>query len=90
MSGHTPGPWLAEFTSCGKQDDGCRGGWKIVGPYHSEPHGYHNSSDASLIAAAPDLLAACKRVLGHLDGSTGEIDAVALLQAAIAKAEGRS
>lgn len=45
--------------------------------------------NARLIAAAPDLLETCRIVLGHLDGSTGEVDAVSILQQVIAKAEGR-
>ena len=35
------------------------------------------------------LLNACRLVLGHLDGSTGEVDAVAILQEALLCGEGR-
>ena len=47
-------------------------------------------ANAHLIAAAPDLLAVCKRAIEHLEDSahSADIDMVAELQAAIAKAKG--
>lgn len=87
MSAHTPGPWV----------------WKADGGiYSAAPNTltrfvatvYHYSPEivpnARLIAAAPDLLAACKMVADMAVGwgalTPGDI---AEVKAAIAKAEGR-
>lgn len=97
MSAHTPGPWEAvppsHPESCGSTIDlypvkRYRGKDKRKWPptiarmFHDNPNAYRN---ASLIAAAPDLLAACRAML--LD-PTPRADAVRLCRAAIAKAEG--
>lgn len=51
-----------------------------------------NSADAYLIAASPELLAACRCALGHLTGNMdGDMDLgdpVDMLRAALSKAEG--
>jgi len=46
------------------------------------------AANARLIAAAPDLLEACKAMLGHVGGSVDFCDAMAMIRAAISKAEG--
>ena len=100
MSKHTPGPWEVEFNDVG--ESGIR--W-ITGHVTAKAHKYcgnsgpgarpdsvtHVSSmtaaDAHLIAAAPDLLAACKEALHLLEPET---DAKPMIEAAIAKAEGKA
>ena len=98
MSGHTPGPWriLPNYPGDGRWNISTDNGVVekvIVAPDDGWNSSYteftEREANARLIAAAPELLAACLLVLGHLNGSTGEVDAVAILDAAIAKAEGR-
>lgn len=81
---HTPGPWMVR-----KLSYGCR----VVGPENSG--GARNliaettleqEPDARLIAAAPELLGACKAVLAQLH-SLNKTNV--LVEEAIAKAEGR-
>lgn len=47
-----------------------------------------NAGNARLIAAAPDLLAACERALDEMDGRPRGPGAIHQLRAAIAKAKG--
>ncbi len=85
MAEHTPGPWRVEkYVSA-------------VGMYCIvEPHGRSlaftdiraNEADANLLAAAPDLLEACKRALRDMTEWDGD-ELIPLIEAAIAKAEGR-
>jgi hypothetical protein len=95
--GHTPGPW-----------DYSPGGITIHGPNEEAvaetlPQGRRTLDNARLIAAAPDLLAACERLKRAVtvihglspDGpeidwvdEAGELDAVHLAIAAIDKATG--
>lgn len=96
---HTPGPWEAV---CGRTM------WTIRGPGFTGPAAGNTNysraaippeqreANARLIAAAPELLAACKLALTILDrtarqdvitGAEGNISAT--LRAAIAKAESR-
>jgi len=87
LSNHTPGPWNIE-------PDDERGGWFIR--YYAETVAYvppSANTDARLIAAAPDLLAALQEVVGHLwsieDVSGHDWDGTKdLARAAIAKAKG--
>ena len=87
---HTPGPWIVK-----------RGAWEFtIGNESSKPsarlhdfmvaktpeNSMHSEADAHLIAAAPDLLAACEAALSTLRGS-GHL-AVRELEAAIARAKG--
>lgn len=96
MTGHTPGPWFIadkKFTGGAiivSHDDPDGGGDSIAdfspcGPWVSEETAY---ADARLCIAAPDMLA----VLRHIrDSYPGYIpDFVEAVNAAIAKAEGRS
>lgn len=75
---HTPGPWKIE-------------GQNIIG---NEINGFictwsGRKKDANLIAAAPDLLEACKHVLENLSEESEEVweHEIAHLQYAIEKAE---
>lgn len=86
MSKHTPGPWYAESTG------------NHQGLVISEITGanvavaYDGEADTALIAAAPELLAACRATLAHMyDDETDAPTAAQLteqLTRAIAKAEG--
>ena len=91
MSKHTPGPWeLNEQYVIARSKRGLRAicQW---GSYTSE-------ANAALIAAAPDLLAVCKRLVAHagIDMSLGPAEVMEFvriytdMRAAIAKAEGVS
>lgn len=92
-SKHTPGPWTT--TSIHPQRDWVNASGRaalaevaVVVSGREWPEGKAN---ARLIAAAPDLLAACTRALGFVD-SMPDNDNVGLadcLRAVIAKAEGR-
>ena len=81
MSGHTPGPWIAEPI-------GVMGEWGI----HTENGRVDeiascDKNNAHLIAAAPDLLEAIQRLLAHdwWDGSWRDVN---FARAVIAKATG--
>ena len=77
---HTPGPWTC-------QPIGDESECNILGPGR-ELVATVSDNDARLIAAAPDLLAACKRFLGrtHLFDAMTEVDKE-VIRAAIAKAQ---
>jgi hypothetical protein len=88
MANHTPGPWLARELISGHwqvvQDDSAQ---QIAGVYATAG----DSSNARLIAAAPDLLAALEGILegGALDTTAPECDGYrAIVRAAIRKAKG--
>jgi len=92
---HTKGPWKVYFT---------KDGGKIIGIGDAEgagvtdPHfglwssGEEQEANARLIAAAPDLLEACKAALSVIKANfpteQSEFMALEKLDAAIAKAEG--
>ena len=89
MSKHTPGPWTFVH------EGGIDGGYFIDAKEDVVvlPRGRLNEADARLIAAAPDLLAALKRMeIADRKQAAGEIydysNAVLEARAAIAKAEG--
>jgi hypothetical protein len=72
MSAHTPIPWKARKTDC-YSCGGIRShrGWLIDSPHHIVafiPHDGHTpaklEADATLMAAAPDLLEACEALTG--------------------------
>ena len=94
---HTPGPWRAD-----NGDDGSGiPGWNIFGDRvsicsmgdYTEYHKEINPHNARLIAAAPDLLAACEAVDKMLAGPAAMFDLNGMrniLRPAIAKARGKS
>ena len=95
MSGHTPGPWhwSDEFKT---GDD--RKTWSLISDAdgygiltcdgeENAPQGINDHANARLIAAAPDLLAICQRILDHpLIRITGDVEIP--LRSAISKATG--
>ena len=91
MSEHTPGPWIAEYISHtgwvvrwdNPESRICSLRW-IGGPHPPEVDKIVEA-DARLIAAAPDLLAACKEAEQKFRVET---EIYKMLVAAIAKAEG--
>lgn len=111
---HTPGPWIWEGLMQDPEDEVCLladclrsesyGGVVLIADESSDAVLVRNC-DVSLIAAAPDLLEACKALLeARGNGSPYEVVgqdpqtghplnaeglAVVRLEAAIAKAEGR-
>lgn len=99
MSNFTPGPW--EMVLETEESDGAMvlGAAPHVGPTAKKYVAYHMSdADARLISASPELLAACRNLLGCLedwceiadDDDQREDDhlAIAAAKAAISKAEG--
>lgn len=88
MSNHTPGPWEADWDDDGEQlgiyQDRYAGN-----PIAVMREGSNASADAKLIAAAPDLLAACKTAVAafEMEAPDGN-DVIAMLRAVIAEAEG--
>lgn len=82
---HTPGPWNAEpMTGRGAWVKGSSGEWAALSCGDTDATAEAN---ARLIAAAPDLLAALKKIVFDWDG---EPEDMIEAQEAIAKAEGRS
>ena len=92
---HTPGPWSTEY------DGSIVMNRQIVsGPIAPESADREeHAANAALIAAAPDLLAACKEAIAELTNARGGYPswnatpgrvqcALNLLRAAIARAEG--
>ena len=93
MSGYTPGPWRVGSPGMGAGKVCTVEGRRIVG----EASWYCEQAEANarLMAAAPDLLAACKDTLDYWE-TTGFADCdegcdciVDQMRAAIAKAEGK-
>ena len=85
MSGHTPGPWTVtpdSFVMAGSRPS--------IGVARIITHAQEFVANARLIAAAPDLLEACRAVLLARIVCPEDMSAeVELVRAAIAKAEGR-
>lgn len=99
MSGHTPGPWRVEPYQGEDIEAEVCGKWREVATlidnaamHDQRPIGtaFIRDANARLIAAAPDLLRACKMVADMAVSwqplTPGDI---AEVKAAIAKAEGR-
>ena len=83
MSGHTPGPWKVTPDSWVMTDTNpSQGIAKII------THVVGFPENARLIAAAPDLLEACRKALAILHYHNSNVTA-ASVEAAIAKAEGK-
>jgi hypothetical protein len=94
MSKHTPGPWriapASDYADGSLNVDADTRGYVCLAGFRDDPEARAN---ARLIAAAPDLLEACKRILADIDSNATlafEIDGDALeaLDSAITKAEG--
>ena len=94
---HTPGPWTLE-PSCIRGGDRSRslvicGPGRVSGRSPAE-HG-EDEANARLIAAAPELLQACREALADLEGYLAEwetdpaLETVQELRAVIAKATGQ-
>ena len=94
---HTPGPWHMDTikgfpTAIGvglEPESGARAIAILSRDSHSSKE--HQEANARLIAAAPELLEACTAALDRLSvipTFSPDRKAIALLQAAIAKAEG--
>ncbi len=90
MTTHTPGPWKWDFDLLGPDEKpileigmGYDGQWGGESP---------NDANARLIAAAPDLLAALKKLADHFEAEMRAHNGIPPLlfnaRAAIAKAEG--
>jgi len=80
---HTPGPWRVNHRCV---EDEARNA--IASVYRNVDGTGHNKANARLIAAAPDLLAACEAILsgwGHQDGVSRAVEKA---RAARAKARG--
>lgn len=92
---HTLGPWgLRGDAVCRRQAFGeVAPGITIGSPHNTEPicrvSGYCQplEANASLIASAPDLLAACIHVLGCIENKDGDMERV--VRAAVARATQR-
>jgi len=86
-STHTPAPWSVEKR--GHADDICAKGYGVVCEMPDEPDS-EARANARLIAAAPDLLEACKGVLHHNSAVKAEYQLpqslIRQIQSAIAKA----
>lgn len=96
-SKHTPGPWTA-IKATYSDDRGTNDFWHVAytdrgKTWSMKTAGDEGRANAYLIAAAPDLLAACKRMLAANEDICGTvpagwIEADEALAAAIASAEG--
>ncbi len=108
MSGHTPGPWIWEYTDL-KDEDGFRCCTMLAPVLFAKKWAENcvalavKDEDARLIAAAPDLLKACKHARNAIDEDLRNLTpsellefqsakdmmaALDILKKAIAKAEG--
>lgn len=91
MSGHTEGPWRVSLHRCSNGDllrvRPIGSNTPVCGVHRSGGRFDEARANARLIAAAPDLLAACKLALarGRVDDSEAAMNQLA---AAIALAEG--
>jgi len=100
MTKHTPGPWVADETS-NNDVIYIKGVGGTIVAYLIFPDStiavsgdaVRTRSNANFIASAPDLLEACKVVVGEWDGTVKWDDSntsIDRCRAAIAKAEGES
>jgi hypothetical protein len=83
---HTPGPWVAHTRGSDAFVRCADGRQFLCGDIIYHPV---NIANANLIAAAPDLLAACEAAIACLDHATVSMaDADEMLHAAVRKARG--
>ena len=95
---HTPGPWITRLESAPMHAVQLAGQYgRAIVAYVPAPEGWslaHQDANARLIAAAPELLDALKRMLAAYDADKargiafGNDNAADQARAAIAKAEG--
>lgn len=107
MSGHTPGPWEAQVVRQGASLYPAVYGANerlVADAWHYQKDDAEMIANARLIAAAPDLLVACERMMDdvltyHEDAERGEYDrygvdiptaTIRALRAAITKARGEA
>ena len=92
---HTPGPWIVDRGTTSQGDlfihvaDESVRGWTCVASVHGEiPEGA--VGNARLIAAAPDLLAACEAIAALSDGQGQQnmLEVAGQARAALALARG--
>ena len=94
---HTPGTWTASYCELSdrwwveRRDSGLKSAIASTGPVLG--HGGTAAANARLIASAPDLLAACERVLLAMEWSEtsdrmSEPEQADVLRAAISRATG--
>lgn len=91
MSGHTPGPWVVGDANYTKHSEiGIHAGDYIIADMCGDvPSGKHDQyANASLMAAAPQLLEALRVAREYALYMQPEPDDIALIEAAIAKATG--
>lgn len=89
MSKHTPGPWnIKSFGSAEIIISAPTMPYVAVASPSLHAQTGTGESNARLIAAAPELLEACKFALDHLDPSNGAEECREQVKKAIAKAEG--
>lgn len=101
---HTPGPWRVEegttlvWGACNPDDRTTYGmGYPVASMEQQrrwdrsgEPTTDTQDANARLIAAAPDLLAACEAYAEAYDAATGTIHVDPAIRAAIARAKGEA
>jgi hypothetical protein len=85
MSNHTPGPWTARRMAC--QTDSHTYNSEVVTTGGECVAGLLRKADAQLIAAAPELLAACEAFV-HAKTESELNHAAVIASAAIAYAKG--
>ncbi len=91
MSKHTPGPWNVNFETGEVLSEAAvigtiYGAWT---EHLNDPISEECKANARLIAAAPELLEACKSALGYRKQTHHGTDkCIAILTGVIAKAEG--
>ena len=105
MATHTAGPWRAHFCERNKRFHTGRWTWFAPDPnfpghetiVDTEKQNGVGEANARLIAAAPELLAACEVLMGDVESyrsrggtlTAKEEEHVAIMKAAIAKAIGK-
>lgn len=89
MTKHTPGPWKYD----GRDIFPPAMGQTIATTWDIGRTSYERHANGHLIAAAPDLLAACETIISSLDGPGPHkrtfVQGVKLAEAAIHKAKGK-
>lgn len=81
MAEHTPGPW--RHVGTGIEARAFDGSWKWLTPVVRGGSPEQATANRALMAAAPDLLAALRHMVGSVNGGCK------IAEAAIAKAEGK-